>query len=171
MLILRGMTFGVAAATFLWWMPMNAFAQQKPELEREIALQTDNVSTMKNLYQAIAEKNIPAAMGLLDPAVVFDAPEGQPHVGGMHSGRETAAKAVWGRLALDWDPIAAEVADITALADGRGLAIGRYRGTLKANGNKLDADFAHLWTIRDGKAVHLKVFTDTALWTKAWLGP
>ena len=59
---------------------------------------------------------------------------------------------------------------MTALSDGRVFAIGRYRGILKANGNKLDADFAHLWTLRAGKAVHLKVFTDTTLWTKAWSG-
>jgi uncharacterized protein len=171
MLILRRMTLGAAGAAFLCWMPVKAVAQQKPELQQEIAVQTDNLNTMKKLYRAIAEKNVPAAMALLDPVVVFDAPEGQPYVGGRHSGRENAAKAVWGRLMQDWDPIAAEVADMTALADGRVLATGRYRGTLKANGNRLDADFAHLWTVRDGKVVHLKVFTDTVLWAKAWTRP
>jgi uncharacterized protein len=128
----------------------------------------DNVQTMKRLYSAIAQKNVPAAMQLLDADVIFEAPEGQNHVGGTHAGRENAAKSVWGRLAQDWDPIAADVAEITALADGRVLATGRYHGVLRENANKLDAAFAHLWTLKDGSIVHLKVFTDTAIWNKAW---
>ena len=93
MLILRGTTLGAAAAIFLCWMPVNAVPQQKPELERKIAMQTDNMDTMRKLYGAITEKNVPAAMAFLDPAVVFDAPEGQPQVGGRHEGREHAVKA------------------------------------------------------------------------------
>ncbi len=110
-------------------------------------------------------------MQVLDPDVVFDTPEGQAYVGGHHVGRDAATRNVWGRLAQDWDPINAEVADMTALSDGRVLATGRYRGTLKSNGSRLDAAFAHLWTVKDGRALYLKVFTDTAIWNKAWGAP
>ncbi len=130
----------------------------------------DSLSIIRSLYAAIGQKNLPTAMALLDPDVIFETPEGQAHVGGKHHGRENAAKSVWGRLAQDWDPIAAEVSDLAALTDSRVLATGRYRGKLRANGAILDADFAHLWSVSNGMVIHLKVFTDTAIWNRVWLG-
>jgi ketosteroid isomerase-like protein len=128
----------------------------------------DSLGTMQRLYAALAKRDIPGAVALLAPDVVFETPEGQAFVGGRHSGRDAAVSGVWGRLAQDWEPITAEVAEMVPLTDGRVLVTGRYRGILKSNGNRLDTDFAHLWTVREGQAVHLKVFTDTAVWNEAW---
>lgn len=44
---------------------------------------------------------------------------------------------------------------------------GRYRGAVKATGQKFDAQFAHLFELRDGKIVHLQQYTDTGQFQKA----
>ena len=41
------------------------------------------------------------------------------------------------------------------------LATGRYKAKNKASGKELDAQFAHLWTIAEGKATHFQQYTDT----------
>ena len=39
---------------------------------------------------------------------------------------------------------------------------GRYRGKYKATGVAVDAQFAHVWKLRDGQAVSFQEYTDTA---------
>ncbi len=41
------------------------------------------------------------------------------------------------------------------------VVLGRYRGTNKATGRPLDAQLAHVWRVRDGKAVRFQQYTDT----------
>jgi ketosteroid isomerase-like protein len=38
---------------------------------------------------------------------------------------------------------------------------------VRANGQEFGGDFAHAWTIRDGKAVAFQEYMDTAVGTKA----
>ena len=44
---------------------------------------------------------------------------------------------------------------------------GRYRGTMKATGTPVDAQFAHIWRLRDGKVIRFQQYTDTRQWAKA----
>jgi ketosteroid isomerase-like protein len=39
---------------------------------------------------------------------------------------------------------------------------GRYTGTYKATGRRIDAQFAHVWRISDGKVSGFQQYTDTA---------
>ena len=47
---------------------------------------------------------------------------------------------------------------------------GRYTGTVKATGARLDAQFVHVYGLRDGKIVRFQQYTDTAQWVKALAG-
>jgi uncharacterized protein len=44
---------------------------------------------------------------------------------------------------------------------------GRYRGTMKATGTPVDAQFAHVWQMREGKVVRFQQYTDTKQWADA----
>ena len=46
------------------------------------------------------------------------------------------------------------------------MVLGRYRGTLKASGAALDAQYCHVYGFRDGKAVTFQQYTDTAQWAR-----
>ena len=44
---------------------------------------------------------------------------------------------------------------------------GRYRGTMKASGIAVDAQFVHIWRFRQGKIVRFQQYTDTQQWAAA----
>ena len=41
------------------------------------------------------------------------------------------------------------------------IATGHYSGTYKATGKPIHAQFAHFWTVKDGKATSFQQYTDT----------
>jgi uncharacterized protein len=45
------------------------------------------------------------------------------------------------------------------------VAVGHYRGTVRASGRPVEASFAHVLTIRDGRIARLDQITDTGSWT------
>ena len=47
------------------------------------------------------------------------------------------------------------------------VTLGRYMGRVIANGARIDVPFAHVWTLRDGKIVRMRQFTDTAEFVSA----
>jgi uncharacterized protein len=49
----------------------------------------------------------------------------------------------------------------------RVIAVGTYRGTVRASGEPVEAAFAHVLTIRDGRIARLQQITDTVSWTPA----
>jgi ketosteroid isomerase-like protein len=55
------------------------------------------------------------------------------------------------------------------IAEGdRVVALGSYSWRVRANGQEFGGDFAHAWTIRDGKAVGFQEYMDTAVGTRAY---
>jgi uncharacterized protein len=61
----------------------------------------------------------------------------------------------------DWDGFTEEVDELFA-ADGRVVTTGRYRGTFRATGRELEAEFCHLWRAEDDRIVRFRQLTDTA---------
>ena len=47
------------------------------------------------------------------------------------------------------------------------VALGSYAWRVKANGREFGGDFAHVWTIRDGKAIAFQEYMDTAVGVSA----
>lgn len=49
------------------------------------------------------------------------------------------------------------------IAEGdRVVALGSYEWRVKTNGREFSGDFAHAWTIREGKVAEFHEYTDTA---------
>jgi len=129
------------------------------------------IGAIRRLYDVLTARDFAGTTALLDPDIVAETPAGQAYIGGRYHGPEAVITGIWGRLGQAWDPITPDVAELLDCGDGRVLALGRYHGVLKADGSVLDAPFAHLWTVRAGRVAGLRVFTDTAIWNKAWGHP
>jgi 2-(1,2-epoxy-1,2-dihydrophenyl)acetyl-CoA isomerase len=72
----------------------------------------------------------------------------------------------WGRIARNFS--ARAVAErFLPLADGRLLVTGRYVGSGRHGGGPLEAAFAHLVSVADGRISALEQYTDTAAWVRA----
>ena len=76
------------------------------------------------------------------------------------------AQGVFQRVVTDVDGFA--VVPEQFIDGGDAIVVeGRYKGTWKATRAKVDAQFAHVWHIRDGKIVRFQQYTDTRQWADA----
>lgn len=120
----------------------------------------DHIARARELYQAFARNDGAALAAALHPEVVGDVTRGLPHeLGGVHSGPEAMLR-MWGRAARK-TPFRPVPDEITALSDGRLLALGRYVG----DGH--EAAFAHVLTFEGDLVKRIVQITDSAIWHRA----
>jgi len=50
------------------------------------------------------------------------------------------------------------------------LVLGHYKWTVRKTGKPIDAEWAHVFTVKDGKVASFREFTDTAQFAQAWGG-
>jgi 2-(1,2-epoxy-1,2-dihydrophenyl)acetyl-CoA isomerase len=119
------------------------------------------------LYAALAAGDRDQLDALLHPEFTGRTAEGMPFgIGGDHDSPAAMRRNGWGAIARHFDA-RAEPDRFLDLADGRLLVTGRYRGHGKHGGTTLDAAFAHLITVEQGRIRSLEQFTDTARWREA----
>src|SRR6202044_639946 len=118
-------------------------------------------------YAALAAGDRAQLDELLHPEFTGRTAEGMPFgIGGRHDGPTAMRRNAWGAIARHFDA-RAEPERFIDLADGGLLVTGRYRGQGKQGGVALDADFAHLMSIDQGRIRTLEQYTDTARWREA----
>jgi 2-(1,2-epoxy-1,2-dihydrophenyl)acetyl-CoA isomerase len=118
-------------------------------------------------YTALAAGDRDQLNALLHPEFTGRTAEGMPFgIGGDHDGPAAMRRNAWGAIARHFEA-RAEPDRFLDLADGRLLVTGRYRGRGKQGGATLDAAFAHLITVEDGRIKAVEQYTDTARWHEA----
>lgn len=126
-----------------------------------------NVDLIRSLYEAFARGDIPTLLGGFAPDIDwreadnFIYADGNPYVG-----PEAVLNGVFARLGTEWDGFAATPDSYLDAGDSV-VALGHYTGTYKATGAAVRAQFAHVFTIRDGKAASFQEYTDTLQFARA----
>jgi ketosteroid isomerase-like protein len=123
-----------------------------------------NIEVSERLYAAFAARDGAALLSVLHPGFVGVVSAGMPlGLGGRHDGPETMLGEVWVPVqsAYDVAPVADEL--LPSKPD-RVVAVGAYRGTVRATRVPVDAAFAHILRIDDGRVSELIQITDTASW-------
>ena len=120
-----------------------------------------NTELVKSLYAAVANGDPGTLFAAFDPQIVWNEAEGFAYAqGNPYVGPQRIAEGIFGRLMTEWDGFT--VAPKQVIAEGETVvATGRYGGTFKATGARLDAQFVHVWTIRGGKVTSFQQYTDT----------
>jgi ketosteroid isomerase-like protein len=124
----------------------------------------ENLQTIQAVYRAFGESDMPALFGQFDPDIewqlaehhVYARPDGAPFHGARELGEQFFA-----RLAPEWQefivsPARFHVAGDTVIVEGR------YTGNHARTRRKLDAQFCHLWTLKNGKVLRFQQYMDTA---------
>ena len=125
-----------------------------------------NLAIVRRSYDAFARGDMDAVVADMADDIVWEQAQGLPH-GGTYNGLAAVRRAVFDPLDADWwNEFSAEPSEFVE-ADEQVLVLGRYRGRAKATGRRLDVPFAHLWTLREGRAVRFRQFLDTAGWRTA----
>ena len=128
---------------------------------------SDHVAAAQKLYDAISARDPGALRDAMAEDFAGSVSEGMPlGVGGRHDGRESMLRDVWVKVLAIYDT-RPEVTRYIETGGPELVAIGRYVGTARATGRPLDAAFAHVLSIRDGRVASLEQITDTQRWHEA----
>ena len=120
---------------------------------------------MQKVYDAFAKGDILAVLDFLSADIDWTEAEGFPY-GGTYHGPKAVLEGVFMRLGSEWEGYAA-VPDELIDAGDTVVALGKYSGTYKRTGKSFQANFAHVWKIRDGKAFRFVQYVDTLIVQRA----
>jgi ketosteroid isomerase-like protein len=122
------------------------------------------------MYDAFVKGDVPTVMAVLDPEIQWLEAENfiyadrNPYVG-----PNAVLEGVFMRLATEWEGFTVspgEILDAGETVVGRG----HYSGAYNKTGKKVRAQFAHVFTLRDGKVIKFQQYTDTAQFERAVSG-
>src|SRR6516162_8038131 len=137
-----------------------AFGRRAHELRRFRMSDTSQIALIRKLYGARGNVNV--FKSLLADDVEWDIEEGFPN-GGVYRGIEGVSDFF--TFLADFDEFYAKGDEYFESGD-HVIVLGRYFGATK-KGRKVQARFAHFWTLRDGKIGRLQQTGDTLLIAQA----
>ena len=126
---------------------------------------------IRSLYDAFAQGDVPTVLGSFDPEIVWMEAENINYADrNPYRGPQAVAEGVFMRIGQDWQDYRVNVEEIIDSGDTV-VALGRYMATNKSTKQPLNAQFVHVWRLRDGRIVRFQQYADTAQFarvTGAW---
>jgi uncharacterized protein len=118
--------------------------------------------TIRDLYAAFGGGDAAAVLAMFHPGIVWKEAEGIPYADrNPYVGPQQIGEGVFGRILTDFEGFTVNPDKIVHEGDTV-VALGRYRGLHRSTGQSLDAQFAHVWTFRDGLIIGFQQYADTA---------
>jgi ketosteroid isomerase-like protein len=125
-------------------------------------LRNENIAVVRRLYEAHGNPEI--VRQLLAPDVRWEVVPGFPYSDVYHGPK--GVFDFFTRLFGDFEDWHTEPSELFETAD-RIIGIGIYSARAKATGKTFKAQFAHVWTLRDGVIVRLQQCADTVQLARA----
>lgn len=124
-------------------------------------MSNETVAVVRAIYDAFAAGDVAKVVALMAPDMEWNEAENFPYAdGNPYRGADAILGGIFARLGSEWDGFAAVPNEFLDAGDSV-VVLGRYRGTYRATGRAIDAQMAHLWRVRDGKAAAFQQFVDT----------
>ena len=121
-----------------------------------------NVQLAKDLYEAFGRGDVGTVLGAFDPNIEWRQAEGNPYEpsGAAWRGPDAVTQNLLLRIANDWDGFTVTPKEFHDAGDTV-VVEGRYTGVVKATNTTVDAQFCHVWRIRDGRLISFQQYVDT----------
>ena len=117
------------------------------------------MQTVSRLYDALAAGDVAAVLGLMSDDVEWlTMPTWPYHAAGR--GPRAVADGVLGPMMAEWVDLRLDVSDRLAPDGDRVVTLGHYRGVHRRTGRRVDAEFAHVWTVRHRRVVRFQSVMD-----------
>ena len=117
---------------------------------------------IENMYKAFSVGNVPAVLSAMDDHIVWNEAEGNAYAdGNPYKGPDAVLNGVFARLGAEWENFSLAGIKLHEMADNQVLATLRYHGKYLKTGTSIDAQAAHLWTLKDGKVIGFQQYVDT----------
>ncbi len=121
-----------------------------------------NVGIVNGMYKSFAAGDVPAVLAAFDANIIWNEAENFPYAdGNPYKGPDAVVNGVFARLGSEWDYWNLVDIQLRNMANDQVLATGRYQAKYKKNGKTIDAQFAHLWTLKEGKVLSFQQYADT----------
>jgi hypothetical protein len=147
----------------------NKIAQEQDFMDymqfmQQLGLQSapENISIIDNLYKNFSKGDIPAVLATMDAGVVWNEAEGNTYAeGNPYNGPDAVLQGVFARIGADHEYFHLVDIQLHDMSNNQVLATLRYQGKRKDNGAMIDAQAAHLWTLKNGKIITFQQYVDT----------
>jgi ketosteroid isomerase-like protein len=137
------------------------------DIERKMTMSEQNVAVVQQVYNNFKAGNIQALLDMLPDNITWHLPEieGVPFAG-KRTGRD-AVRDFFVGVEANQETLEFEPREYIAQGD-KVVSLGHYRWRVKTTGREFSSDFAHVFTIRDGKITGFQEYTDTASAARAY---
>jgi ketosteroid isomerase-like protein len=128
----------------------------------------DNVKVMKDLYESFGRGDMPSVLGAMSPGIRWHQAEGNPYQpsGVPWVGPDAIVNNLFMKLGTEWDGFTVHPKSFYGAGDTV-VVEGRYTGAYKPTGRSIDAQFCHIWDVKDGKVTRFQQYIDTAQMQRA----
>lgn len=117
---------------------------------------------VRSLYDALGQGDLPAALDLLDPQVLWrEAENGAYDSGDGWVGPDAVVQNLFANLAQDWTEFTIQPSQFHD-AGSVVTVEGRYKASHRQTGKDMDCQFCHVWTIEREKVTKFQQYADTA---------
>jgi len=121
-----------------------------------------NVQILSDAYAAFAAGDVPSVLAVMSPDIVWNEAENFPYAdGNPYEGPDAIVQGVFVRLGEEWDFWSLEIEHLLDAGENV-VALGRYKAKHSKTGKDLNAQFAHIWWLQDGKITRFQQYADTA---------
>lgn len=125
-------------------------------------MQQANVDVVQAMYDGFAEGNIDTVLALMAEDIEWNEAENFIYADlNPYKGPQNVAEGLFARLGGEWEYFKLTGMSVKPVGESGVLGTGRYQAKHKASGKELDAQFAHVWEVNDGKATSFQQYTDT----------
>ncbi|GAA4942711.1 hypothetical protein EV188_105206 [Actinomycetospora succinea] len=119
---------------------------------------TDTATVVRGIYDAFGRGDVPAVLGAFDPEIEWYESTGR--IRGTYRGPQGVLDGVFVPISEEWEGFTVDTERLVSEGDVV-VAVGTYRATCRATGKAMTSRFAHVWELRDGRAVRFEQIADT----------
>lgn len=119
-------------------------------------------AVVQTIYDGFAAGDMAKVTGVMADEIVWNEAQGNPYADlNPYMGPEKVLSGLFSRIGGEWEYFHATPKEFIVDGD-RVVVIGQYKAQHKTTGMEMDAPFAHVWTVQNGKLTTFDQFTDTA---------
>ena len=121
----------------------------------------ENVEIVRGIYESFGRGDVPSALGQMHSSIEWNEAENFIYAdGNPYVGPQAVLEGVFMRLGTDWEGFSVSPEEWLD-AGNRLVVMGLYQGTHKGTGKTVRAQFAHVWSLKEGRVVRFQQYTDT----------
>jgi ketosteroid isomerase-like protein len=122
-------------------------------------MSAQNIEIVRGAYDAFNHKGREEMLEFLHEDIVWDESDLPARRPGIYHGHEGVTRLLEENAVL-WDNINVAIDEILEGADDKVIAFIRAGGTGRNTGVDVELASAQVWTMRDGKAAHVRLYLD-----------